>query len=138
MRKWHLLPIIAIAGFYLISASGWVGANVLVYKGFLGSEVQATFASWTAFDHLIRVLQVLGIVAASIMLVLLVPKTAPLFGLLALGSLVTTGLGFAGINPQWTISFIGGPDSLVVIVLVYVYVAWLIRKTSKGAPNQAL
>ena len=135
IRKWHLLPIIVISGFYLVSVSGWVGANVFMYTGVLGKEVQATFTSWTAFDHLIRVAQVLGISAASIMLVLLIPQSAPLFACLALGSLLTTSLGFAGIKPQWTISFIGGPDSLVVIALVYLYAAWVIRKTNNEAPN---
>jgi len=133
--KWHLLLIIAISGFYLLSATGWIGANILMYKGSLGKEAQAIFASWSALDHLVRVAQVLGISSASIMLVLLSSQTVLLFRYLALGSLLTTSIGFAGIKPQWTITFIGGFDSLVVIALVYAYIAWLIRKTFTTAPN---
>jgi len=134
VSKWHLFPIVIVSGYYVLSASGWVGANLMMHSGALGKEAQMLFSTLSATDQFFRAIQVVGILIASIMLVLLNSQTILAFRCILVGGVITTILSFADVKPQWGISFIGGIEALLVNAIAYSYVSWLMRKINNTQP----
>jgi len=92
------------------------------------------FSTLSATDHFFRAIQVVGILIASIMLVLLNSQTTLAFRCILVGGVITTILSFADVKPQWGISFIGGIEALLVNAIAYSYVSWLMRKINNTQP----
>jgi len=108
-----------IVGFFILSALGWFMATYMTITGKLGPEATEFYSSLNVLDHMVRLLQVLLAVAASITLILFRQISKKLFGICLLISVIS----FLFIS-KWSITFLPFP----ILILVYIYVYWLNRR----------
>ncbi|MHB8883445.1 MAG: hypothetical protein ACYC69_18310 [Thermodesulfovibrionales bacterium] len=119
-----MLVALIIAGFYLVSALGWLVATYAMARtGELGNELMKFYQNLNVADHIIRSAQVILIVVASIALLLFRNMARILILISIIFSLVSSFL-----IDKWAISFLGWPSGLLILVIVYIYAYFLKRQ----------
>jgi hypothetical protein len=113
------LALGAVSTFYLLSAAGWIQANLMLSSGLLGAEGTSFWRSLTPFDHFMRWLQVAAVAAAAF---LLARRRAAVW--LFSGCLFVSVVGLL-LNSRWQVSFLGGLESLAILVAVWVGLLWV-------------
>ena len=115
-----LIISLIISGFYILSALGWFAAMYMMLSG--NMTAPESIHGINIFDHIIRISQVVLILAASIFLILSKRIALKLFLICLLIGLFS--FVFVG---KWAVTFIGFPFSLLILTLVYGYVYFLNR-----------
>ncbi len=122
--------VVGITLFYGLSAAGWYMSSIMMLKGQIPLvEAKAFYQSLSLLDHLVRTAQVVTITIAAIQLLLYKLAAYKLFVWLTLSSAIATliDLLYFG-SVRWSISFLGGLQGLLILVLAVLYLRGLAQR----------